>query len=61
MKFTSLFSMINNELITIYPSRYFVIMIHQDMKGKFNKLEIESLYDEETKKAIFDYDGEKCC
>ena len=53
--------MINNELITIYPSRYFVIMIHQDMKGKFNKLEIESLYDEETKKAIFDYDGEKFC
>jgi len=61
MKFTSLFSMINNELITIYPNRYFVILIHQNMEGKFNKLEIESLYDEETKEAIFDYDGEKFC
>jgi hypothetical protein len=61
MKFTSLFSMINGELVSIYPQRYFVILIHQDMKGKFKSLEIESLYDEETKEAIFDYDGEKFC
>ena len=63
MKFTSLFSMINGELVSIYPQRYFVILIHQDMKGKFKSLEIENLieYDEETKEAILNDDGEKFC
>lgn len=61
MKFTSLFSMVNNELVSIYPQRYFVILIYQDMKGKFKSLEIESLYDEENKEAIINDDGEKFC
>lgn len=62
MTFTSLFSMIDNEIVSIFPNDNCFVMVHQDTNGNCKNIEIEYLYDEEeTKKTILNYDGEKFC
>ena len=61
MKFISLFSMVDQDIVSMYPSRYFLIMVRQDINGKFKDIKVEHLYDEETQKAFSNADGEKLC